>query len=426
MNAREGDVTPHLRSHFGSEVGYWSTLADSSLEPDSFTIDGVTYTVTGFMSGISDSNRNVTHVIRFDRSMPSEVRNRLTLDFESVNFNMINAVSLGSNQWGFTVSRGGGRFNHLVQHTIKIRLAALRFSYTPAPYATNNYAVVDAPTGLLAQAAGGRVALRWEAPVGVTGITGYRIERDVDGHGGQIQVREAEGTGSRVSCGNVSWFFTQFDRLGKRVDTATGIWFADSLADLNAQDLQQMASLEYHVFALTADGESLPVSVDVPVDSFRRWWDYGVGVRDASVYEGRDSRNRLNTLDFEVTLRQRLNEMKRVQVEYTTISGTATPGTTCGAGIDFIFKRGTLEFGPVGNPLQTIKVTVCDDAVDDSWETLELSLFNASGGTTIQRSTATGLIINSEDINSSEAQQANTPATGAPTIDGTARVGGDP
>ena len=281
-------------------------------------------------------------------------------------------------------------------------------SYTPEPYATNNYPeIIDGPANLTAQAAGGMVGLRWEAPAGVTGITGYRIERDVDGRGAQIQTCPVAGSGGAQST---AFYSTLYDRLGTRVGAPTRTWFADSMAGLSAQDLQHMQSLRYHVFALTADGESLPVSVNVDIlDSFRRWWDNGFAVRDASVYEGH------GTLDFVVTLRRtRSTSARTAQVSYATVSVTATGGSACGAGIDFIHKTGTLVFGPNAVPTQTVKVTVCDDSVEDSWETLELNL-SGNSFFSLQRSTATGLIINSEDINS--------PATGVPTIDGTAQAG---
>ena len=286
------------------------------------------------------------------------------------------------------------------------------FSYTPEPYATDNYPVfVDAPTGLTAQPAAEHVGLRWQAPAGVTGIIGYRIERDVNGVGGSLLLRmpSSLNRGPR-NCLPHTWIFQQFDRLGKRVGFAREAEFVDHIADLHGQELRRAeSSLKYHVFAVTADGESLPVTVDVPLDSFRDHPGLGFAVQDASVYEGRDKSNNLNTLDFEVMM----TGGQREQVDYHTTSGTATGGTGCSTGIDFISASGTLTFHEPGN-LQTAKVTVCDDSVEDSWETLQLVLSNPTGGVAIRRSTATGLIINSEN---------NNPATGAPTVSGTAEAG---
>ena len=100
-----------------------------------------------------------------------------------------------------------------------------------------------------------------------------------------------------------------------------------------------------------------------------------------------------------------------VTVDYATEDGTAT------AGLDYTSASGTLTFAP-GDTEQTVYVPIADDTVDDDGETFKLVLSNASGAT-LSDAEAQGVIRNME----SNQQQANSPATGQPTISGTTQVG---
>ena len=126
-----------------------------------------------------------------------------------------------------------------------------------------------------------------------------------------------------------------------------------------------------------------------------------VSVADASAKEGTDG-----TIDFEVTLNAR-DDCKTVTVDWTTADGTAT------AGEDYAAASGTLTFGP-GETSKTIRVALLETVDVDGSETLSVQLGNAAG-VTLDDAEAIGTISGEEG--------ANVPATGHPTVTGTARVG---
>ena len=103
-----------------------------------------------------------------------------------------------------------------------------------------------------------------------------------------------------------------------------------------------------------------------------------------------------------------------VTVDYETADGTAT------AGQDYTAKRGTVTFAP-GQTRRTVEVPVLRDGKVEGVETMVLRLSNArSEGSEVpvgmKVSEAQGAIEN-------VASEVNTPATGVPTINGTAQVG---
>ena len=103
-----------------------------------------------------------------------------------------------------------------------------------------------------------------------------------------------------------------------------------------------------------------------------------------------------------------------VTVDYETADGTAT------AGEDYTAKRGTVTFTP-GRTRRTVEVPVLRDGKVEGVETMVLRLSNArSEGSEVpvemKVSEAQGAIEN-------VVPEVNTPATGVPTINGTAQVG---
>ena len=103
-----------------------------------------------------------------------------------------------------------------------------------------------------------------------------------------------------------------------------------------------------------------------------------------------------------------------VTVDYETADGTAT------AGQDYTAKRGTVTFTP-GRTRRTVEVPVLRDGKVEGVETMVLRLSNArSEGSEVpvemRVSEAQGAIEN-------VASEVNTPATGVPTMNGTAQVG---
>ena len=127
-----------------------------------------------------------------------------------------------------------------------------------------------------------------------------------------------------------------------------------------------------------------------------------ITVQDAEANEDSDA-----NIEFVVTLSPA--SAATVTVDYATEDGTAT------AAVDYTSSSGTLTFAP-GDTQKTVSVPILDDTVEDDGETFKLVLSNASGAT-LSDAEAQGLIRNMEP------EPVNSPATGAPTISGTAQVG---
>ena len=136
------------------------------------------------------------------------------------------------------------------------------------------------------------------------------------------------------------------------------------------------------------------------------WYSWlALRVRHATAREG-------GTLRF--TLELARASQAPVTVDYETADGTAT------AGQDYTAKRGTVTFAP-GRTRRTVEVPVLRDGKVEGVETMVLRLSNArSEGSEVPMemkvSEAQGAIEN-------VASEVNTPATGVPTINGTAQVG---
>lgn len=85
-----------------------------------------------------------------------------------------------------------------------------------------------------------------------------------------------------------------------------------------------------------------------------------------------------------------------VTVDYAATGLTATGGASCTGSTDFILTSGTLSFAN-GETSKTFNVTVCDDAVNESNESVALSLTNPTGGATIGSPNPATLTINDND-----------------------------
>ncbi|MBV9960200.1 MAG: hypothetical protein JO360_17370, partial [Acidobacteria bacterium] len=90
-----------------------------------------------------------------------------------------------------------------------------------------------------------------------------------------------------------------------------------------------------------------------------------------------------------------------VTVDYAVTNNTATGGTSCGAGIDFITTGGTLSFAS-GEASKTFNVQLCPDSGPEQGETANLVLSNPTGGATIGSQGISTLVI---------VPAATTPAT---------------
>ncbi|MDD5716423.1 MAG: Calx-beta domain-containing protein [Sulfuricurvum sp.] len=96
-----------------------------------------------------------------------------------------------------------------------------------------------------------------------------------------------------------------------------------------------------------------------------------LSVSNASLSEG-DSGS--NPMTFTVSL-DTLNPAQDVTVSYATSNGTATGGTSCTSGVDYVTKTGTVTI-PHNTLSATFQVSVCGDTTDTVDETFNITLSN--------------------------------------------------
>ena len=139
------------------------------------------------------------------------------------------------------------------------------YDYSPRAYATNNYKQPPAaPTGLSTSVSDdNEVTITWTAPSGVSGITGYLIERHINNVGpGKNSCPKT--TNSATTFHYVEWHDSVANRLTQT--SGTGTTYTD---DIGGSDLlhsgRQIRSLTYHVFTIaTVPGACPPRSTRVP------------------------------------------------------------------------------------------------------------------------------------------------------------------
>ena len=97
-----------------------------------------------------------------------------------------------------------------------------------------------------------------------------------------------------------------------------------------------------------------------------------------------------------ITLRRAGGSTGTTTVNYSTSNGTATAGTSCGSGADYLPASGSLSFDS-GATDGSFTVKICNDSANEDNETINLTLTNADGaGSPGTPSTATLIIKNDE------------------------------
>jgi hypothetical protein len=84
-------------------------------------------------------------------------------------------------------------------------------------------------------------------------------------------------------------------------------------------------------------------------------------------------------------------------VNFSTSNGTATGGASCSAGVDFINNSGTLSWADGDSSDKTFAVTLCDDTVNESDETIGLALPGVTGLTALGSQTTATLTVRDND-----------------------------
>ena len=106
-------------------------------------------------------------------------------------------------------------------------------------------------------------------------------------------------------------------------------------------------------------------------------------------------------------------------VKYATTNGTAAGFTSCAAGKDYVTQTGTLSWADGDMANKTFTIPVCDDAVYEGNETVNLTLSNATGGAILSTPrTAVLTIVDNEtqpklSVNSVTVTEGNTSAVSA-------------
>jgi hypothetical protein len=122
-----------------------------------------------------------------------------------------------------------------------------------------------------------------------------------------------------------------------------------------------------------------------------------------------------------------------VGVSYATSNGTATGGASCGGSVDYVTTSGMLAWADGDSAAKTFNVTICDDAVFEGDETLNLALSMPTGGaplgtpntavlTIIDNDTAPGTF-SVNDVRVFEGNSGTTAATFTVTYAGTMSPG---
>jgi hypothetical protein len=132
------------------------------------------------------------------------------------------------------------------------------------------------------------------------------------------------------------------------------------------------------VNATLGDATGLCTIIDDDTPAFR--------IQDSSIREGESGTSPMN---FIVTLSK--PSTQEVSVKYNTSPRTAQSGS------DYIHTSGTLTFA-AGETLKIITVQIVGDEIEERNETFVVALHTPSSGTTIGRGTATGIILDGNQI----------------------------
>ena len=263
------NTTVAVTSGSGNRIGYGSAFSGSTLGDTNFTVDGFDGSFT--VESLHEVQDGAVYLmtIDFDRALPDDIRTHGVLDIAARTYPFSEAT-YNSTDYTLTFQPDTtARFVAGSSYTVNIKARALisRYGdYSPRAYRTNNYnQPPPAPVNLTKSVSDDNVVtLNWDAPA-VSGITGYIIEREVDGRGYDWMLPQIDGTGPNAPCsGFRSSRFTYFGLPGNEVGTPTGTSFT---YDVGATGLlkfgRTISSLKFHVYTVVNNNRSLPTTINV-------------------------------------------------------------------------------------------------------------------------------------------------------------------
>ena len=258
-----------VTSGSNNRIGYGSDFSSSTLGDTNFTVDGFDGTFT--VESLHEKTTGIQHriTIEFNRALPADIRTHGVLDIAARKL-IFSTASYNSTDYTLTFRLfPTARFVAGSSYTVNIKARAVlsRYGdYSPRAYGTNNYnQPPPRPVNLTKSVSDDNVVtLNWDAPA-VSGITGYIIEREVNGRGYDWVLPQPIGTGPNPDCrANVFQNFTYFGLPGNEVGTPTGTSFT---YDVGATDLlnygRTISSLKFHVYTVVNNNRSLPTTINV-------------------------------------------------------------------------------------------------------------------------------------------------------------------
>ncbi len=145
---------------------------------------------------------------------------------------------------------------------------------------------------------------------------------------------------------------------------------------------------------------TLPVLADVTIPP------HSISINDVSMNEGNSG---LTTFTFTATLSNPPSGNFTLRVNFGTVNGTASGGTSCGSGVDYITTSGQVTFNR-NNLSRPIPVSVCGDTSPEVDETFFVDLSNPEHDAVFSKSRGIGTIRN-DDVRSTTTDVSCVPAT---------------
>ena len=251
------------------DFAYRADIENSSIDNDTFRVDSDDYVIEYFSLQFYTGYA----VLRFNKPLSNKIigTGGIRINNDEIKYFVEGDIWHSGREIRFDDLKSRGNAYELngtaALFTVVLRPFESQYDYEPAPYATNNYVQPPASPRNVAVSENDKVfTITWDAPEDVT-VTHYRIERGLNPGSHQAEKRRAgiiPSAGPNVQCtDSYSSMITDYSRFANYVNTvdANQNSYADDLSGKLPLGHYSISSLHYHVYAITEDGESMPVSV---------------------------------------------------------------------------------------------------------------------------------------------------------------------